>query len=208
MCNTLTYRSKTLVKADECAIQQHTLPGPIRWTLHGLYPLVTKVLPLVDQAIWDAGILTPQFYFTFWQLSLGDIEVPEEAYRDAISSQNRSGSAERSGPRSADSVSRLRRQLDDLKGELLARQQRRTAVMQRLSAESKHWFPKPEVTTLIHQHCIAPRVSVSRADAVYCARFLDCLHKLGTDAYWTIGMINQVCGVHTRAAHRSTHRRP
>jgi len=167
---------------------------------------IRKVLP---EASWQA--ISPQLYTTFWRLSLYDILVPRERYAEEMRRLRRQieeidryvppigsmmGAAMDVDPRAAAAKrkkdrERLQSNIERLKVELKAQEERNKSVLAHLKASCGTWFAEQgnrsaEAMNLFLQHCIFPRCVFSPADAVYCAEFVRITHAQGTPYFSTL----------------------
>jgi THO complex subunit 2 len=93
--------------------------------------------------------MKPQFYTTFWQLSLYDIFVPEEQYKAEIFKLKQQA-YDMDGDRTTQTSSMIAKRKKDrerffniaarLEFELENQQKNHTKVMERLERERKYWF--------------------------------------------------------------------
>lgn len=158
------------------------------------------------------SLISPQFYVTFWQLSLVDFDVPQERYRQEISALNKSGTdAAKRWPFAK-----------ALQNELAAARLNREDTSVRIRVEREGWFTpvrqaveaatasyvepacnsgasKDPVQALydsvawaLHQDCFGPRCVLSPIDAAFSARFLRLLHVMGTDGVSTLSLYSCV----------------
>ncbi|KAK3741029.1 hypothetical protein RRG08_005719 [Elysia crispata] len=156
-------------------------------------PIVEAIKPVFSSKIWDD--LTPQFYITFWSLSMYDLHVPTAAYEKQVQiQQNQIDALEdnRDMPASKKKKEqdRCRNLIEKLKEEEKKQVEHVERVMARLEKEKELWFPtgtlKSEMTTNLLQYCLFPRCCFTASDAVYCGHFISVLHKLETPNFSTL----------------------
>jgi len=95
-------------------------------------------------------------------------------------------------------IARIQQVLEKLPAEVKAQQKNHTAVMRRLRSESATWLtsldlhgPKNVCDAFI-LHCVMPRVKYSAADAMYCAKFIKCMHEMHTPGFSSIQCYDKV----------------
>ncbi|BFZ15044.1 hypothetical protein BsWGS_18083 [Bradybaena similaris] len=156
-------------------------------------PVVAAIQPVFSSKIWDD--LTPQFYITFWSLSMYDLYVPTAAYdKQRQIQQNQINAIEdnRDMPASKKKKEQERCKLliDKLKDEEKKQMEHVQRVMARLEKEKELWFPtgtlKSEMTTNLLQYCLFPRCCFTASDAIYCSHFIQVLHNLMTPNFSTL----------------------
>ncbi|XP_024534234.1 THO complex subunit 2 [Selaginella moellendorffii] len=167
----------------------------ITWT--DLLSTVHTMLPL---KAWNS--LSPELYLTFWGLSLHDLYVPRQRYELEIAKQRSSLRAlEESSDNSYAAITKRKKDkekiqevLDRLSSELQKQEQHVATVQQRLLREKDSWLTSCPDSQKINmeflQRCIFPRCVFSTIDAVYCARFVQNLHSLGTPFFNTVNHID------------------
>lgn len=161
------------------------------------------------------------FYVTFWQLSLYDIQYPEDKYQQQeVKLQQKvkelSGAISQLDKQPSSSVSielKQRRQEKDQASleltKLMAESKRHALHFSkskaRLENEKQYWFKyildddgledkvvrKYQIRKLL-AHCILPRVVHSPIDAIFCARFIRLLHSLGTFNFSTLNFYDKL----------------
>lgn len=144
-------------------------------------------------------ILGPNFYTTFWQLSLADIQVPAERYEQEMRVLSRLLKESDSGSEKK-SAAYLRHQesLDQIRAELKARTLAHQATRKRLNLEKDHWFAyndgktRPPLVNQILQHCLIPRALLSPTDAIFAAKFIKQMHLLGAKNFSSLTLYDRV----------------
>ncbi|CAL1526810.1 unnamed protein product [Lymnaea stagnalis] len=156
-------------------------------------PIVEAIKPVFSSKIWDD--LTPQFYITFWSLSMYDLYVPTTAYEKQIALQESQISAVEANRDMPASKKRKEQErckilIDKLKDEAKKQTEHVQRVTERLEKEKELWFPtgtlKSEMTTNLLQYCLFPRCCFTASDAVYCGHFIQVLHNLKTPNFSTL----------------------
>jgi THO complex subunit 2 len=152
---------------------------------------------------------SPQFYTTFWQLTLYDIYVPTERYQAEIKKQKSLIAALDNDPMVGTRedmpahIQRRKREKDralsvieTLNKELNAQQINFKSTQTRLETECRWWFASShsrlEIINLMMQECIRPRCMFSASDAIFCARFIVLMHQLGTFGFSTLSLFDRV----------------
>ncbi|KAF8936987.1 THO complex subunit 2 [Haplosporangium gracile] len=151
--------------------------------------------------------LSPQFYVTFWQLSLYDVFVPVDQYKAEIAKLKQAvvnmdndrahygptAQAKRGRDRERLLISAARLDLE-MKNQLTNHKH----VMERLKRESQHWFAglvapdRHEIASQTIQYCIYPRAISSNLDALYCSKFMEIMHNLGTANFSTLSLYDKL----------------
>ncbi|KAH9492653.1 THO complex subunit 2, partial [Bulinus truncatus] len=158
-----------------------------------MLPVVEAIMPVFSSKIWDD--LTPQFYITFWSLSMYDLYVPKAAYEKQILLQESQISAVEANKDMPASKKRKEQErckilIDKLKDEARRQMEHVQRVMERLEEEKISWFPtgtlKSEMTTNLLQYCLFPRCCFTASDAIYCGHFIQVLHNLKTPNFSTL----------------------
>ncbi|KAI8799110.1 THO complex subunit 2, partial [Biomphalaria glabrata] len=156
-------------------------------------PVVEAIKPVFSSKIWDD--LTPQFYITFWSLSMYDLYVPKGAYEKQILLQENQISTVEANKDMPASKKRKEQErckilIDRLKDEARRQVEHVQRVMERLEEEKHSWFPtgtlKSEMTTNLLQYCLFPRCCFTASDAIYCGHFIQVLHNLKTPNFSTL----------------------
>ncbi|XP_075247054.1 THO complex subunit 2-like isoform X3 [Convolutriloba macropyga] len=145
--------------------------------------------------------VTPQFYFTFWSLSLYDIRVPVDVYDKEVVKLNNQKTAidarsDWSDSKKTKEKDKLTVMVDKMKEEQQKQLDHVTRVMFRLKSESKSWYPnrmaKNECVVRIQQFCLYQRCLFSASDAVFCALFIKIIHSLQAVNFSTILCFDRV----------------
>lgn len=139
------------------------------------------------------------FYVTFWQLSLYDIDVPAARYETEIKRLQLRLSAgidkdnTVSVEKKASEKERVQLLILQFEAELKAQDLWNTKVMNRLMLEKDNWFTNSlDCHATSVQYCFLPRCLFSPSDAIFCAKFLFTMHKLGTHNFFTWLLIENV----------------
>ena len=157
-------------------------------------------------ASWE--LLSPHLYYTFWSLSLYDIFVPKERYESEVKRLRRQveeidryqapfGVSHADQDQKAAAVKRKKDKercltnQDKLKRELQEQTAHHKLVMARLKESNRGWFSEKgrsgaESINHFLQACVFPRCVFTPGDAVYCAKFVQHMHALGTPMFSTL----------------------
>ncbi|CAF1264050.1 unnamed protein product [Adineta ricciae] len=156
-------------------------------------PVLAFVKTLHAQRTWDE--MTPQFYLTFWSLSLSDLQVPEPTYIRCIQAleleKTKIDERELTTGKKRKEKEKNQIIINKLHEELAVQKKHKERVRARLEKERDNWFrisskTKVETVTEFLQLCIFPRCLLSEIDAVYCAYFIRTIHDLATPNFSTI----------------------
>ena len=165
-----------------------------------------QVRDVLPASSWE--VLSPHLYYTFWSLSLYDIFVPKERYESEVKRLRRqveeidryqvpfgvshADPEQRAGAikRKKDKERCLANQ-DKLKLELQEQTAHHKLVMARLKESNRDWFSEKgrsgaESINHFLQACVFPRCVFTPGDAVYCAKFVQHMHALGTPMFSTL----------------------
>ncbi|KAK2490112.1 hypothetical protein MC885_011648 [Smutsia gigantea] len=131
----------------------------------------------------------PQFYATFWSLTMYDLAVPHTSYEREVNKlkvQMKVIDDNQEMPPSKKKKEKER--CTALQDKLLEEEKKQMEhvrrVLQRLKLEKHNWLltkpAKNETITKFLQLCVFPRCIFSAIDAVYCARFVELVHQQKT----------------------------
>lgn len=162
---------------------------------------------LLPANVWRA--ISPALFAVFWSLSLYDISVPEDQYRDqqrriearinSLASALPSNPAESSAVterKAAKERERLKRLHERLGRDLEEQSASHVSCLSKIRSEAPMWLSQcaaRQATTLVFlERCLIPRVLSSAPDALYAARFVRLMHDLSTPGFSTIKFYNEV----------------
>ncbi|GBP63213.1 THO complex subunit 2 [Eumeta japonica] len=162
---------------------------------HALEPIVQSVTPLLPSRVWED--ISPEFYVTFWSLSMYDLRVPEESYNREIERlKNAAANAAKDtsqGSKGKKEQERFLTLAEKLQEEKRRQEEHVARVSARLRRECAGWFParavksaKNETVTRLMQLCLFPRCVFTPTDALYCAQFVHTVHALKTPNFSTL----------------------
>ncbi|XP_045492361.1 THO complex subunit 2 [Colias croceus] len=160
-----------------------------------LEPIVISITPLLPNRVWED--ISPEFYVTFWSLSMYDLRVPVESYaREIDRLKTAAASAARDtsqGTKGKKEQERFNTLIEKLQEERRRQEEHVSRVHGRLSRECSGWFParaaksaKNETVTRLMQLCLFPRCVFTATDALYCAQFVHTVHALKTPNFSTL----------------------
>uniref|UniRef100_A0A6Q2ZBD0 THO complex subunit 2 n=1 Tax=Esox lucius TaxID=8010 RepID=A0A6Q2ZBD0_ESOLU len=156
-------------------------------------PVHEAVVSLHPPRVWDD--LRPQFYATFWSLTMYDLAVPHSAYDREVKKLQAQVKAIEENPdvplnkkkKEKERCTALQDKLQEEEKKQLEHVQR---VLHRLKLEKDNWLlaksTKNETITKFLQLCLFPRCIFSAIDAVYCARFVELVHQQKTPNFCTL----------------------
>ncbi|XP_072285366.1 THO complex subunit 2-like [Pyxicephalus adspersus] len=156
-------------------------------------PVHEAVISLHPSKVWDD--ISPQFYATFWSLTMYDLAVPCSSYNREINKlkiQMKAVDDHLEMPPSKKKKEKER--CTALQEKLVEEEKKQTEhvsrVLQRMKLEKDTWLlarsTKNETITKFLQLCIFPRCIFSAIDAVYCARFVELVHLQKTPNFSTL----------------------
>ncbi|KAL6079090.1 THO complex subunit 2 [Balamuthia mandrillaris] len=161
--------------------------------------LLAEVGNLFPSTKWKN--ISLDFYTTFWALSYYDIHVPTESYETAAEKIRNelklvAEKRDQSPAAAKRETDRLNTTLAKLDLERDTQQRNYEKVMQRIMKEKDKWFPpgknpKNMVYDLL-QNCIFPRALFSASDALYCAKFVEMMHRIDTPYFSTVQYLDKV----------------
>ncbi|CAH0721695.1 unnamed protein product, partial [Brenthis ino] len=160
-----------------------------------LEPIVTSITPLLPARVWED--ISPEFYVTFWSLSMYDLRVPVESYEREIerlkSAAANAVKDSSQGTKGKKEQERFNTLIDKLQEERRRQEEHVSRVRARLQRECGGWFParaaksaKNETVTRLMQLCLFPRCVAAPPDAHYCAEFVHAVHALRTPNFSTL----------------------
>jgi hypothetical protein len=134
---------------------------------------------LKNEDLWSS--LNPKLYTIFWYLNLQNLLVPETIYHDQIKKIQKEidegGTASQKGQ--SDKLKKQKQKLVDEKASCLSDMRR---VKEYLSSKLHSCFEGIEehhltnLSAMLIQHCLQPRLMFSPQDALYSIHFLKMLH--------------------------------
>jgi THO complex subunit 2 len=143
-------------------------------------------------------IMTPNFYVTFWQLSLSDIEVPVQRYESEVDLLLKTASSIKDiHPERTEQARRpLTEASKAMEAEAKDQQEGQKYTMKRLEVESRTWFRdgsgSEDIAIAMLQHCIYPRTLLSPVDAIFSAKFVRLLQNLRAPWFSSLAVYGQV----------------
>ncbi|XP_068930134.1 THO complex subunit 2 isoform X8 [Petaurus breviceps papuanus] len=182
-----------LKKAEKGSKQQHKVHKYITSCELVMAPVHEAVVSLHLPKVWDD--ISPQFYATFWSLTMYDLAVPRNSYEREVNKlkiQMRAVDDNQEMP--PNKKKKEKERCTALQDKLLEEEKKQIEhvqrVLQRLKLEKDNWLlaksTKNETITKFLQLCIFPRCIFSAIDAVYCARFVELVHQQKTLNFSTL----------------------
>lgn len=150
-------------------------------------PVCEAVRPLCVSRVWDD--LSPQFFATFWSLTMYDLSVPSAAYerekmRLKVAMQQANDNRDLPASKRKKEVDRCTALMEKLEEEERKQKEHTERVMARLVEEKDGWFlcrsaklAKTETITQFLQLCLFPRCVFTAIDALFCAKFVQVRYK-------------------------------
>ncbi|XP_040179868.1 THO complex subunit 2 [Rana temporaria] len=182
-----------LKKTEKGNKQQHKVHKYITSCEVVMAPVHEAVVSLHPPKVWDD--ISPQFYATFWSLTMYDLAVPSSSYNREINKLKVQMKAiddnvEMPPNKKKKEKERCTALQDKLVEEEKKQSEHVSRVLQRMKLEKDTWLlarsTKNETITKFLQLCIFPRCIFSAIDAVYCARFVELVHLQKTPNFSTL----------------------
>ncbi|KAM8835686.1 THO complex subunit 2 isoform 1-T1 [Synchiropus picturatus] len=198
-----------LKKADKGNRQQQKMQRYVTACEQVMAAVHDAVVSLHPPRVWDD--IRPQFYATFWSLTMYDLAVPHAAYDREVNKLKAQIKAIEENPemppnkkkKEKERCTALQEKLQEEEKKQLEHVQR---VLHRLKLEKDNWLlaksTKNETITKFLQLCLFPRCVFSSIDAVYCARFVELVHQQKTPNFCTLLCYDRVFSavIHTVAS--------
>ncbi|XP_063046121.1 THO complex subunit 2 [Engraulis encrasicolus] len=156
-------------------------------------PVHEAVVSLHPAKVWDD--LRPQFYATFWSLTMYDLAVPHNAYeRECNKLKAQMKAIEENTEMPPNKKKKETERCTALQDKLLEEEKKQLEhvqrILHRLKLEKDNWLlaksTKNETITKFLQLCLFPRCVFSAIDAVYCARFVELVHQQKAPNFCTL----------------------
>ncbi|XP_061659532.1 THO complex subunit 2 isoform X2 [Syngnathoides biaculeatus] len=182
-----------LKKAEKGNRQQQKVQKYVAACEQVMTPVHEAVMSLHPARVWED--LRPQFYATFWSLTMYDLAVPHAAYEREINKLKTQIKAIDENPeipmnKKKKEKERCTALQEKLQEEEKKQQEHVQRVLHRLKLEKDKWLmtksTKNETITKFLQLCLFPRCIFSSIDAVYCARFVELVHQQMTPNFCTL----------------------
>ncbi|XP_056665928.1 THO complex subunit 2-like isoform X2 [Monodelphis domestica] len=182
-----------LKKAEKGNKQQHKVHKYIASCELVMAPVHEAVISLHVSKVWDD--ISPQFYATFWSLTMYDLAVPHNSYeREVHKLKVQMKAIDDNQEMPLNKKKKEKERCTALQDKLLEEEKKQMEhvqrVLQRLKLEKDNWLlaksTKNETITKFLQLCIFPRCIFSAIDAVYCSRFVELVHQQKTPNFSTL----------------------
>nr|XP_054327100.1 THO complex subunit 2 isoform X10 [Pongo pygmaeus] len=182
-----------LKKSEKGSKQQHKVHKYITSCEMVMAPVHEAVVSLHVSKVWDD--ISPQFYATFWSLTMYDLAVPHTSYeREVNKLKVQMKAIDDNQEMPPNKKKKEKERCTALQDKLLEEEKKQMEhvqrVLQRLKLEKDNWLlaksTKNETITKFLQLCIFPRCIFSAIDAVYCARFVELVHQQKTPNFSTL----------------------
>ena len=166
--------------------------------------------PLLDVAnqVEKLGLrkdLSLEFFVTFWQLGLSDLQVPVARYefeikrKETLLSSLGDEKSSNLSSRKRKEIERIQSTLKELKLELTKQKEFNSKAIERITFEKESWFSpdlpvsEQSIINQILQNCFYPRAIISPGDALYCGHFLNLFHSLNVSNISLLSIYDRVC---------------
>jgi THO complex subunit 2 len=170
----------------------------------GLLSTIEEVSTILPVNVWEG--ISPQFYVTFWQLSLYDIYIPHSRYQDQIKKEKQAIHALENDRDESSNANRRRRErercldnISHLEKELNIQNENNKKVIARLKKEKDYWFANCtniyNIISYLIQYCLYPRCLFSNIDSIYCSKFIKLMHNLGTENFSSLTLFDRIMNV-------------
>ncbi|XP_072483969.1 THO complex subunit 2-like [Notamacropus eugenii] len=182
-----------LKKAEKGNKQQHKLHKYIASCELVMAPVHEAVISLHVSKVWDD--ISPQFYATFWSLTMYDLAVPHNSYeREVHKLKVQMKAIDDNQEMPLNKKKKEKERCTALQDKLLEEEKKQMEhvqrVLQRVKLEKDNWLlaksTKNETITKFLQLCIFPRCIFSAIDAVYCSHFVELIHQQKTPNFSTL----------------------
>ncbi|CAG8488472.1 3561_t:CDS:2 [Funneliformis caledonium] len=159
-----------------------------------LRDVIEQAQQIYPSHVWNG--ISPEFYTTFWQLSLYDLQFPAQEYQKAIN-ETRSLLKTAEDKKRPQDIKKYTAILNALEEEYKQHPEHTTRIRQRLMREKDHWFSgqfsnRQDIITQFWQYCLFPRLIMSADNAVFCAKFIEEMHEIGTANFSTLTLYDRV----------------
>ncbi|XP_057353478.1 THO complex subunit 2-like [Manis pentadactyla] len=182
-----------LKKSEKGSKQQHKVHKYITSCEMVMAPVHEAVVSLHVSEVWDD--ISPQFYATFWSLTMYDLAVPHTSYeREVNKLKVQMKAIDDNQEMPPNKKKKEKERCTALQDKLLEEEKKQMEhvqrVLQRLKLEKDNWLlaksTKNQTITKFLQLCIFPRCIFLAIDAVYCARFVELVHQQKTPNFSTL----------------------
>ncbi|KAI9335936.1 transcription factor/nuclear export subunit protein 2-domain-containing protein [Obelidium mucronatum] len=170
-----------------------------------LLPVLQSVQKTLPESTWK--ILSPQFYITFWSLTLYDIDFPKAKYQSEIEklkntisslTLDKSNAGTNTPAKRRKDIEKHRVTIGLVEKEMAAHEIHVRKVLDRLKVECLGWFASKDaadlsqLVILIMQHCVVPRSLFSPADALFGAKFMFLAQEMGVPNLMTLPFFDRI----------------
>lgn len=190
-----------LLDASAAPSHESRLPDPIADVIQ---PLVDSIQGLMPSETWQT--ISPEFFVTFWSLSLGDLHVPQSSYdleHDRLNKElhdlmrDRSDMTRQGVNKKEEKKQALQKLSNSVRDEMSAHINRYQKTKFRLTRQAKFWFPGSTteasvVADALLEQCVIPRIFMSAPDTEYCFRLVKFLHENQTPNFRLFAFYEQL----------------
>lgn len=193
--------TENLLDANAAPAHESRMPDPIADVIQ---PLVDTIQDLLPSETWQT--ISPEFFVTFWSLSLGDLHVPQSSYdveHDRLNKElhdlmrDRSDMTRQGVNRKEEKKQALQKLSNSVRDEMSAHINRYQKTKFRLTRQAKFWFSGSSteasaVADALLEQCIIPRIFMSAPDTEYCFRMIKFLHENQTPNFKLFAFYDQL----------------
>lgn len=193
--------AENAVDASATPATETRMPDPIADVIQ---PLVDTIQDLLPSETWE--VISPEFYVTFWSLSLGDLNVPQTSYNAEHESVNkelsslmrdRSDMSRQGVNKKEEKKQALQKLSNSVRDEMSAHINRYQKTKFRLTRQAKAWFTGTNtgatlVADALLEHCVFPRIFMSAPDTEYCVKLVKFLHENQTPNFKLFAFYEQL----------------
>jgi len=172
--------------------------------LEVLAPLIDSMPEVLTEKPWN--LLNPEFYVTFWQLALSDIQVPMDSYTTENSRLTKEMSdimKDRSDMSRPGMIRKeeARKAIENTKEQLLNESKDQMSqfgrTRARLNKEKSKWFSGVHgrydaLSDVLIEECFLPRLLLSPSDADYAFKMIKFLHNSATPHFRALGLFGRL----------------
>lgn len=187
--------------ASAAPAHESRMPDPIADVIQ---PLVDSLQGVLPSETWQT--ISPEFFVTFWSLSLGDLHVPQSSYdieHDRLNKElhdlmrDRSDMTRQGVNRKEEKKQALQKLSNSVRDEMSAHINRYQKTKFRLTRQAKFWFPGSTieasvVADALLEQCVIPRIFMSAPDTEYCFRLIKFLHENQTPNFRLFAFYEQL----------------
>ena len=178
--------------------------APVAGSAGALRSNIPRILPQID---WN--LLSPDFYCTFWQLTLYDIDYEMLSYSQEQESielritnnrqmlKNVDDMPTKEYKRLNSELGTLQSILSGVKADGKVHKKNYEQVLEILEKQKENWFAgerknESRVRTLVLEQCVLPRAMHSLFDAVFVSEFIFLVQRVRSSGYNLVGLLSEL----------------